>query len=110
MGITNTVTRRVVLAGGFALAIAVTPAAVAVVTSTPPSHTACANGETEDNFTAACTPDVVPNTTAGLPSVDGIPCTGANSGQCFGLSEDAPSYTPPSSTVGSDPTIHGQLG
>jgi len=48
----------------------------------------------------------VPNSPA-LGQVDGVPCTGGNSGQCIGLSEDAPQYVAPNSTVGSSPTIHG---
>jgi hypothetical protein len=109
--------RRLILAGGFALAITAAPAVAAsfAVPSAPaPSVAACPNGEIEDTFTNICTPELVPNSPesgsaaqGGLPSVDGIPCTGANSGQCIGLSEDAPSYAPPSSSVGSSPTAHG---
>jgi hypothetical protein len=96
---------RLVLAGGFALAIAATPVVAAVATTAGPAPTvaACANGESEDTFTTACTPDLVPNSP--LPSVDGIPCTGANSGQCIGLSESqnsAPIVTP-HSEVSSSP-------
>jgi len=108
--------RRLILAGGFALAITAAPAvaALAVPSAPAPSVAACPNGEIEDTFTNICTPELVPNSPesgsasqGGLPSVDGIPCTGANSGQCIGLSEDAPSYAPPSSSVGSSPTAHG---
>jgi len=108
--------RRLILAGGFALAITAAPAvaAFAVPSAPAPSVAACPNGEIEDTFTNICTPELVPNSPesgsasqGGLPSVDGVPCTGANSGQCIGLSEDAPSYAPPSSSVGSSPTAHG---
>ena len=107
--------RRLVLAGGFALAMAAAPAVAAfTVPSLAPSFgAACPNGETEDTYTDACTPDMVPNSPViqqsqgGLPSVDGIPCTGGNSGQCIGLSEDAPQYVAPNSTVGSSPTVTG---
>lgn len=107
--------RRLILAGGFALAIAAGPAVAAFAApSVAPSFGAsCPNGETEDTYTDACTPDLVPNSPVvqqnqgGLPSVDGVPCTGGNSGQCIGLSEDAPQYVPPTSSVGSSPTVTG---
>jgi hypothetical protein len=99
------------------VAIAAAPAIAAfTVPSTPaPAVAACPSGETEDTFTNMCTPDLVPNSpeigatssTGSLPSVDGIPCTGGNSGQCIGLSEDAPKYVAPNSTVGSSPTVTG---
>jgi hypothetical protein len=111
--------RRLVLAGGFAVAIAAAPAIAAYAApSTGPSFgAACANGETEDTYTSNCTPDLVPNSPAlsqtspgGLPEVGGIPCTGGNSGQCIGLSEEEQSEGPiaqPNSTVGSSPTVTG---
>lgn len=99
--------RRLILAGGFALAIAAAPAVVALTAPAvaPSFGAACPNGESEDTFTGSCTPDMVPNSP--LPQVDGIPCTGGNSGQCIGLSEDAPQYVAPNSTVGSSPTVTG---
>ena len=110
--------RRVVLAGGFALAVAAAPAVAAFATPSlgPASHVAaCPSGEEEDTFTGVCLPHTVPNsptfnTPAGnpdIPEIAGIPCTGRNSGECIGLQEDAPDFVPPSSSVGSDPTIHG---
>ena len=97
---------RLVLAGGFALA-ALTAPTVAVLTvseSTAPTVAACPSGESEDMFTNTCTPDLVPNsgpsaygTSSGNPSMPvvsipggggAIPCTGGNSGQCIGLSEE----------------------
>jgi hypothetical protein len=110
--------RRLVLAGGFAVAIAAAPAVAAfAVPSVAPSFGACPNGETEDIYTNTCSPDMVPNSPAlgetsqgGLPEVSGIPCTGANSGQCIGLSEEQQSEGPiaqPNSTVGSSPTVTG---
>ena len=103
--------RRLILAGGFGLAIAVAPA-VAVVAA-PPAIAACPGGESEDTFTAVCVPDLVPNSpefgqtsTGGLPEIDNIPCTGANSGECIGLSEEQQAQGPmpvPHSTVSSSP-------
>ncbi len=114
MGTLKISARRLVLASGFAVAIAAAPAVAAfTVPSIAPSFGACSGGETEDVYTNACTPEMVPNSPAiqatqgGLPQVDGIPCTGGNSGQCIGLSEDAPQYVAPDSTVGSSPTVTG---
>jgi hypothetical protein len=106
--------RRLILAGGFAVAIAAAPAvaAVTVPATAAPSVAACPNGETEDIYTGECTPEMVPNSPefqsspGGLPSVDGIPCTGGNSGQCIGLSEEEQAAGPmpvPHSTVSSSP-------
>ena len=78
---------------------------------------ACASGEDEDLFTGNCTPFAVPNSPApfttdaanpDVPEIDGVPCTGRDSGACIGLAEDAPSdAAPPESSVGSSPTITG---
>jgi hypothetical protein len=106
--------RRLILAGGFALAIAAAPAVASfTVPSAPtPSVAACPNGESEDIYTGTCTPDLVPNSPefqsspGGLPSIDGIPCTGANSGQCIGLSEEQQAAGPaavPHSSISSSP-------
>jgi hypothetical protein len=107
--------RRLILAGGFAVAVAVAPA-VAVVAgpiNSAPTIAACPGGESEDTFTGMCTPDLVPNSPevgqtspGGLPEVDNIPCTGRNSGQCIGLSEEEQSEGPmavPHSSVSSSP-------
>ena len=111
--------RRLVLAGGFALAVAAAPAVAAAITTPsagPASHVAaCPTGEEEDIFTGICVPHTVPNSPTintplgnpDIPEVGDIPCTGRNSGQCIGLQEDAPAYVPPTSSVDSDPTIHG---
>jgi hypothetical protein len=111
--------RRLALAGGFALAVAVAPgvAAFAAPSVAPASHLAdCAAGEDNDQYTGECVPFAVPNspvpfTTSAanpdIPEIDGVPCTGRDSGACIGLAEDAPQYQAPTSTVGSDPTITG---
>ncbi|BBY26053.1 intersectin-EH binding protein Ibp1 [Mycolicibacterium sediminis] len=106
--------RRLLAVGGFAVAVAAAPAIAALAAPAPaPSVAACPNGETEDTFTTTCTPDLVPNSPevqstspGGLPSVSGIPCSGANSGQCIGLSEEQQSEGPiavPRSSVSSSP-------
>jgi len=118
MGTFESSARRLLLAGGFALAVAAAPAVAAFTAPSvgPASHVAaCPTGEEEDTFTGVCLPHTVPNSPTlstplgnpDIPEIDGIPCTGRNSGQCIGLSEDAPAYVPPTSSVGSDPTIHG---
>lgn len=107
--------RRMILAGGFAAAVFAAPALAAFAVEAPasgPTLAACPSGETEDTFTGSCSPDLVPNSpefgnTApdgdGLPSVDGVPCTGGNSGQCIGLSEDQPQFVQPHTSVSSSP-------
>jgi hypothetical protein len=105
---------RLLLAGGFAVAVAAVPAvavfAVPTAGTSTPSITACPNGESEDTFTGMCTPELVPNSPetspGGLPEVDNIPCTGGNSGQCIGLSEEQQAAGPiavPHSSVSSSP-------
>ena len=78
-----------------------------------PAIAACPTGESEDTFTGVCVPDLVPNSPeagqtspGGLPEINGIPCTGGNSGQCIGLSEVQQSEGPmavPHSSVSSSP-------
>ena len=111
-------TRRLILAGGFAVAIAAAPAvamfAVPTTGSSAPTISACPGGETEDQFTNICVPDIVPNSpeftstspVGGLPEIGGIPCTGHNSGECIGLSEEQQAEGPiavPHSEVSSSP-------
>jgi hypothetical protein len=106
--------RQLILAGGFAVAVAAAPAIVAFATPTNSVPLAqCPAGEEPDSFTAVCLPHLVPNSPAfgetspgGLPTVDGIPCTGANSGQCIGLGEEQQAEGPqpiPRSSVSSSP-------
>jgi hypothetical protein len=108
--------RRLILAGGFAVAVAAAPAiAVFTVPSASVPLAQCPAGEEEDTFTGVCVPHTVPNSGAvfssipgnpSLPAIDGIPCTGHNSGQCIGLAEEAEAMGPqpvPRSTVSSSP-------
>ncbi|ABK73582.1 intersectin-EH-binding protein Ibp1 [Mycolicibacterium smegmatis] len=120
MTISQFTARRLPLAVGMACAAAaVAVAPVFSALSAPTSAlAACPNGETEDTFTNQCVPDLVPNSpepafsTAPnqLPQIDGIPCTGANTGQCIGLGEEQQAQGPaavPRSSVGSSPTVTG---
>jgi hypothetical protein len=110
-------TRRLILAGGFAIAIAIAPA-VAIVAH--PTHSAplaqCDSGEEEDVFTTTCTPFMVPNSPQGftstaanpdIPEIEGVPCVGGrSSGACIGLAEneaDAGPQPVPRSTISSSP-------
>jgi hypothetical protein len=111
--------RRLLLASGFAVAVAAAPAAafLAVPTagSTPAVITACPSGETEDLYTDLCVPHLTPNTPGGVsystpgdaysvPEVQGVPCTGRNTGECIGLEENQPQFAPPpESTLSSSP-------
>ena len=116
--------RRLIIAGGFAAAVAAAPAVAVVAMPAPDAAplAQCAGGEEEDLYTGICVPHTVPNAGApyqagGLPSVGvpgaggaSIPCTGHNSGQCIGLAEEAQSEGPavaPESSVGSSPTVTG---
>jgi hypothetical protein len=116
--------RRLIIAGGFAVAVAAAPAIAFVATPAPSAvPLACTGGEEPDLYTSLCVPHLVPNagqpySTIGgnpdLPAVNlpggggSIPCTGHNSGQCIGLAEEqqAPVVTP-ESTIGSSPTVTG---
>jgi hypothetical protein len=109
--------RRLILAGGFALAVATAPAIAVFTVPSGSVPLACPSGEEEDLYTGECLPHTVPNsplnTSPGsLPSVNlpggggSIPCTGGNSGQCIGLSEEAEAAGPaavPHSSVSSSP-------
>jgi hypothetical protein len=108
---------RLALVGGLALAALTGPtlAVSALSDSLAPTVAACPSGESADMYTTTCTPDLVPNSPAhmasipgnpSLPAIDGIPCTGANSGQCIGLSEQQQAQTPlvqPHTSVSSSP-------
>ena len=86
---------------------------------------ACPAGEVEDIYIGECMPEMAPNTPGGaypttdsapgaitsstpgdpssLPEVQGIPCTGANTGQCIGLQENAVPNVEPRSSISSSP-------
>jgi hypothetical protein len=111
--------RRLIIAGGFAVAVAAAPALTivgmpAVGPPAAPVAQQCPGGE-EDIFTGICVPHTVPNAGApfqtipgnpDIPAIMGVPCTGHNSGQCIGLAEEAQAQGPqpvPESTVSSSP-------
>ncbi|MGV0603184.1 intersectin-EH binding protein Ibp1 [Mycolicibacterium flavescens] len=105
--------QRLILAGGFAVAIAAAPVASVFLTPTAPvapQAQGCSGGEEPDQFTGNCVPHTVPNagsvftTQPGnpdVPEVMGIPCIGHNQGGCIGLEEEAQAQTvtPPPAPV-----------
>ena len=96
--------RRLLIAGGFAIAVAAAPviAAVTVPSQGAPTPVACITGEEEDLYTNVCVPHTVPNSPMGatnspftqnaanpdIPEINGIPCTGRNYGECIGLEQN----------------------
>jgi hypothetical protein len=117
MTIDSITTRRLILAGGFTLAIALTPAIAIAAHPTDSRPVAqCDTGEEEDVYTASCTPFLVPNSPEGftstaanpdIPEIEGVPCTGGrSSGACIGLAEneaDAGPQPVPRSTIEASP-------
>ena len=86
---------RALLAGSFALATLAAPVALAF--TGPSGVTApvadCPSGMIADPISGSCSSQPqnqmhVQAPSGGLGSVDGIPCTGHNTGQCIGLSEN----------------------
>jgi hypothetical protein len=104
------------------LALAVVGAPLLAVTATPNSVVstplaACTSGEEEDVYTTSCVPMLVPNSpddggfttnaaNPDIPEIDGVPCTGHDSGACIGLAEEQQAEGPqpvPRSTISSSP-------
>ncbi len=118
--------RRLILAGGFAVAIAASPAIAVFAVPDASPLAQCPSGEEPDPFIGTCTPHTVPNSGgSGLTQIEGnpslpavsvpggggsIPCTGANSGQCIGLGEEEAAAGPapvPQSSVSADTNTGG---
>jgi hypothetical protein len=106
---------RLAVSGGFALAVAAAPALAAVTLPAAGSAAECPPGQIANAATGACEmppnnapPGGISYSTPGdsnsLPEVQGIPCTGANTGQCIGLQEDQQGpAVQPRSTISSSP-------
>lgn len=119
-------TQRLLLAGGFALAVAAAPLVVAAAghPSGPlPSLATCPAGEVHDPVSGTCKPATVnpldpakvPLQTEGLtssrtgdvgslPEVDGIPCNsnhggGGSTGACIGLEQSQQTVHPPTPAI-----------
>ena len=110
--------RRLAIAGGFALAVAAAPAVAAFTlpsTGPAPAVAECAPGEVVNPANGECAPppaetrpdeisNSLPGDSSSLPEVQGIPCTGANTGQCIGLQEEQPlPNVEPHSSISSSP-------
>ncbi|KAA0109300.1 intersectin-EH binding protein Ibp1 [Mycolicibacterium sp. P1-5] len=92
--------QRIALTGSFALAVAAAPALAVVAVPSAGPVAACPPGQVVNAATGLC--EVQPSTgpQGGLPEVQGIPCTGANTGQCIGLQQEQPvPVVQPRSTV-----------
>jgi len=112
--------RRLILAGGFALTVAAAPMVAAFTApSTGPAPTAvaeCPDGQTLNPGTGECMASAqdgsgdisysTPGDHNSVPEVQGIPCTGSNTGECIGLQniQDAPSVEPTSTLEGAQPS------
>ena len=113
MATSTSFAHRVLVAGGFAVAVSAAPLIAALAAPTGPALAQCPSTEVLDPNTGACKPindqpgpttnpiepgvtDLVPGalTESGqgnvgqLPEVNGIPCNGDNTGLCMGLQED----------------------
>lgn len=105
--------RRLLVAGGFAVATVAAPAVLAL--SGPASfallgETNCPPGMTANPVSGSCFAsgnDQAPGPVEAAPNqlgqVDGIPCTGHNTGECIGLSEEQVPEVHPHSSVSSSP-------
>lgn len=112
--------RRLFLAASIGVAVIAGPAVAVMsmpgaVDSKPLA--ACTGGEEEDVYTTSCVPMLVPNSpdddgfttnaaNPDIPEIDGVPCTGHDSGACIGLAEEQQDMGPqpvPRSTISSSP-------
>ncbi|WP_082949941.1 hypothetical protein [Mycobacterium sp. ACS4331] len=122
----NSRTRRVVVAGGFALALSAAPAAAILVPGTPAATpvAACPAGEVEDLYTLHCIPSLSPNVRGGLyptvspnvtgepngPGLESVPCPGSVPGECLERTTGTPGATAGNENLhpGADTQIGGE--
>ena len=105
--------RRLLVAGGFAVATVAAPAVLALSGPASPAllgETSCPPGMTANPVSGSCfesgneqAPGPVEAAPNQLGQVDGIPCTGHNTGECIGLSEEQVPEVHPHSSVSSCP-------
>lgn len=127
---------RLLLAGGFAVAVAAAPVVATLATPSGPASPAvaeCPPNEVLDSVSGACRPATDPtnptfnpvdpninnlqpgSVTSGqpgdvgrLPEVNGIPCQGDNTGLCIGMQENNPGGAPGAPTLA--PVVPGVAG
>lgn len=105
--------RRLLVAGGVAFATVAAPAVFALSspsTATLLGDTNCPPGMTENPVSGSCfaggndqAPGPAQGPTNQLGEINGIPCTGHNTGECIGLSEEQVPQVQPHSSVSSSP-------
>jgi len=105
--------RRLLVAAGFAVATLAAPAVPALSGPGSPAllgETNCPPGMTANPVSGSCfesgneqAPGPVEAAPNQLGQVDGIPCTGHNTGECIGLSEEQVPEVHPHSSVSSSP-------
>ncbi|MDT5092960.1 MAG: hypothetical protein QOH60_2323 [Mycobacterium sp.] len=85
MAILDLPARRLVFAGAFAAAIALSPAIAVFAHPTPVKPVAaCPSGESEDPYTYACVPELVPNGGGGAPTEQQLTqCSGRDQANCL---------------------------
>jgi len=127
---------RLLLAGGFAVAVSAAPLVVALAALDAPAGPAvaeCPPAQVFDPVTGGCRPvtdqapqtlnpiapgvtdlapggltQTLPGNVGQLPEVNGIPCNGANTGLCIGLQENKPGGAPGAPTLA--PVVPGVPG
>lgn len=105
--------RRLLVAGGFTIATVAAPAVLALgspMSTALLGDTSCPPGMTENPVSGSCfgsgndqAPGPVQAGPNQLGQVDGIPCTGRNTGECIGLSEEQVPGMHPHSSLSSSP-------
>ncbi|MBN9634435.1 MAG: intersectin-EH binding protein Ibp1 [Actinobacteria bacterium] len=105
--------RRLLVAGGFAVATVAAPAVLALSGPASPAllgETSCPPGMTENPVSGSCfgsSGDQGPAPVNAAPNqlgqIDGIPCTGRNTGECIGLSQEQVPGMHPHSSLNSSP-------
>ncbi|WP_313673752.1 intersectin-EH binding protein Ibp1 [Mycolicibacterium sp.] len=132
----TTFAHRLLLAGGFAVAVSAAPLVAALAAPAGPAAPVlaeCPPGQVLDAVTGACSPIVPqapqtlnpispgvtdlapgaltetnPGNVGQLPEINGIPCTGANTGKCIGLEQNNPAGAPGAPTLA--PVVPGVPG
>lgn len=82
---------HLLIAGSFAVAAFVVPAVGQSISATPLAT--CPPGMISDPISGSCSSQPqnvkqIPVPENGLSTVDGIPCTGRNTGECIGLNQN----------------------